>query len=195
MGEEIPDVFDEDFEDDLAAPLDSVPFTQCSGVDSKVTVSAVDATPFPPTPGQSATVTVSGTSSVDITDGDYTLTVSLGGFPFQTLTGKVCDLVSCPVKAGDIKLSKSLDIPSIAPPGTYGVKVDAKSGSGDDLVCVDLTVTIGGGLFDDEEVEWVDVLPPNDEEDMEDVPDVFDDDFEDDLAAPLDSVPFTQCSG
>eukprot|EP00475_Leptophrys_vorax_P020352 TRINITY_DN2782_c0_g1_i3.p1 TRINITY_DN2782_c0_g1~~TRINITY_DN2782_c0_g1_i3.p1 ORF type:complete len:591 (-),score=162.89 TRINITY_DN2782_c0_g1_i3:2053-3825(-) len=127
----------------------SVPFTKCG--DGVVDVNNIDATPFPLKAGDSTTIKASGNLRQLFTGGQYTIKVLLGSLQIYTTSGDVCQLSSdfkCPVAAGPVVISKSLDIPSIAPTGEYTIILSVANADSTPALCVSLNASISSvGTF------------------------------------------------
>jgi len=134
--------------------LYDIPFDNCGQAGDKATVSKITATPFPPVKGQDITVDVTGTVSEDVTTGSqYVITVTFDGIQLLQKNGDLCTLspkVPCPIKAGSLDVSDTLNVPSFAPSGNYGIQVSATDQNNNELLCVSIQLQIG---MDEEEEE------------------------------------------
>jgi len=124
-----------------------VPYTNCGTSGDKATIKSITADPFPPVKGADITVDVSGTLQVTVDRGShYEIDVSFDGIQLLQKTGDLCDLspdkFKCPVAAGPLDISDTLNIPSIAPSGTYDIKVIAKDQAGEELLCVSIELDL-----------------------------------------------------
>ena len=89
------------------------------------------------------------------------LTVKYGLITIIRQTANLCDTVKnvdleCPIKKGDIKLTKEVDLPKEIPPGKYTVLADVRTKDDDRITCLTATVQFSragsmlGGLFKQE---------------------------------------------
>jgi len=127
----------------------SIPFTDCSGGTSHAKVSTITANPYPPVKGQDITIAVTGALDEEITASQYTINVTYLGINLLTKTGDLCQLspsFQCPHAAGPISVSDTLNIPSIAPSGTYDINIGANDQNGQVLLCVQVSVSINAAL-------------------------------------------------
>jgi len=117
-----------------------IPYTTCdNGADHLLTVSAIGSTRFPPQAGQPLSIAAVGSTSSDITDGTYSVTVSLDGFPIVSQNGKLTDLAALPFTAGTAHtLIKNGTIPALLPAGSYDLQLTGADQNGKSLGCVDV---------------------------------------------------------
>lgn len=150
----------------------SLPFKYCSkGV---ATVDSIDITGTI-APGKTVGIDVKAKLSKEEAGGSFKLQIFLLGIPVVTKQGNICDNpylhTKCPVPAGPVLLSGKFAIPGIAPPGTYPMKVQVKGKTGDDIACVELTVTVGKGDSDATSIDELMTLPAPQVDEGADVPD------------------------
>lgn len=76
------------------------------------------------------------------------LALSMGGKPIYSTTLDFCTEVLpigslvCPIPSGSLSLPLSMDIPTLAPPGTYVVGVSLKDQDGQEDFCIDLEIEL-----------------------------------------------------
>jgi hypothetical protein len=124
----------------LVAVNTAVPFTNCGNGDFVVT--AVDVSPWPPAKGKDVKIIATGNLKSQVTAGNFEVDVSLLGITVLKKSGDLCKFspdVKCPTASGALTLSYTMNVPAIAPAGTYqisfkGTQQDAKS-----LFCVQST--------------------------------------------------------
>lgn len=113
--------------------------------------------PNPPRKGEKVKVQVKGKLASEITAGaKVTYSVKFGLIQLTKKTADLCDLLSqikdkdvpkCPVKPGDMAISKEHDFPSEAPAGKYTIEAEAVAADGKTtILCVkaDLTMPLIG---------------------------------------------------
>lgn len=110
-------------------------------------------TPNPPKKGEKVKVEVKGKLTGEISKGaKVTYSVKLGLIQLTKKTVDLCDTLAsikdkdipkCPVKAGDIVLSKEHDFPSEAPAGKYTIEAEAVAADGKTtILCVKADMTL-----------------------------------------------------
>jgi len=111
-----------------------------------IVIEKVDLAPNPPKPGKSLDITASGQVKQSITKGAYVqLTVKYGLIKLLSTTADLCEQLgnvdlSCPLEPGKMTLTKSVDLPSAIPPGTYNVLADVYSADDEHITCLTATV-------------------------------------------------------
>ncbi|KXS98866.1 hypothetical protein AC578_10837 [Pseudocercospora eumusae] len=151
-----------DNEDPLSVPGEN-PLLHCEDPkDDVLALKSVDLTPNPPQAGTKLEVVASGVLADDVEDGAQVhLTVKYGLITIIRQTANLCDTVKnvdleCPIKKGDIKLTKDVDLPKEIPPGKYTVLADVRTKDDDRITCLTATVQFSrggsmlGGLFKQE---------------------------------------------
>ncbi|KHO00591.1 phosphatidylglycerol / phosphatidylinositol transfer protein [Metarhizium album ARSEF 1941] len=144
--------------DSLKVPGDSpLEFCNANRDHDVVQIERVDISPNPPQPGKPLLVSFKGTVSKTITRGAYAkLVVKYGLIRLLATTLDLCEHaervdLGCPVEAGTLVVTKSIDMPSAIPPGTYNVLADAYTDDDEAISCVKATVNFPRpGLFDEE---------------------------------------------
>ncbi|KAL7933696.1 putative phosphatidylglycerol/phosphatidylinositol transfer protein precursor [Trichoderma chlorosporum] len=111
-----------------------------------IDIKKVDLAPNPPKPGQELLITASGNVKETITKGAYVkLVVKYGLIQLLSTTADLCDQLgnvdlSCPLEQGQMTITKSVDLPSAIPPGTYNVLADVYSADDEQITCLKATV-------------------------------------------------------
>ncbi|USW54703.1 Putative sterol transport protein NPC2 [Septoria linicola] len=143
----------------LSVPGDN-PLEHCKDPkDDILAIKKVDLDPNPPKAGTTLQVTASGVLAEDVEEGAKVhLAVKYGLITIIRQEADLCDTVKkadleCPLKKGDLKLSKDVDLPAQIPPGKYSVEANVVSKDGKDITCLKATVqfsrggVMGTGLF------------------------------------------------
>jgi hypothetical protein len=120
-------------------------------------VNKIDISPNPPVLGQPIHVVADGSINEDVTAGQYELKIKkiitvldhkdniCGDSTIKLPLGMGSITVkglTCPQKAGDVKLGQDMTISSNAPSGTIGIDLTAKDAKGNNLVCVAVTAVV-----------------------------------------------------
>jgi len=103
----------------------------------------VDLDPNPPLPGQTLSITAKGNFKKEVEEGSkmhltvrYNNLITLINQDADTCeTVKKADL-ECPLKKGEMKLTKDVELPQQIPPGKYNVKAEVKTKDGDLITCL-----------------------------------------------------------
>jgi len=124
-----------------------VPYTNCGSASDLLTIQSVLADPFPPVKGQDLTVSVVAQLASAVQEGNYTIAVNFLGIPIFSKSGDICSLDKshpCPFAQGPYNLSKSVNLPSFVPSGSYDIQITAVSTAPTqaEMTCVKLSVTI-----------------------------------------------------
>lgn len=96
-------------------------------------------------------MTASGVLAEDVEEGAVVhLSVKYGLITIIRQTADLCDTVKnvdleCPLKKGDLKLSKDVDLPAQIPPGKYSVEAHVVTKEEKDVTCLKATVTFSRG--------------------------------------------------
>lgn len=107
-----------------------------------LTIDYVDLSPNPPVPGQMLNITAAGTFSKDVEAGATVfLQVKYGLITLIKQEADLCDQIgnvdlTCPLKKGDMTLTKSVEIPKQVPKGKYSVMADVKNADGEAVTCM-----------------------------------------------------------
>jgi len=140
--------------DDNKIPGDS-PLQFCPGDHSKdlVTIESVDLSPNPPKAGNELVIKAKGTIKETIEEGAYVLlTVKYGLIRLITTKADFCKEIGnvdleCPLEAGDLEITKSVDLPAEIPPGKYTVLADVYTAKDVQITCLTATVAFSRGSF------------------------------------------------
>ncbi|KAM0250011.1 hypothetical protein ACHAQJ_008818 [Trichoderma viride] len=111
-----------------------------------IVIEKVDLAPNPPKPGQALLITASGDVKRTVTKGAYVkVVVKYGLIQLLSTTADLCEQLgnvdlSCPLEPGEMTITKSVDLPSAIPPGTYNVLADVYSDDDEHITCLKATV-------------------------------------------------------
>ncbi|KAL2834464.1 ML domain-containing protein [Aspergillus cavernicola] len=106
-------------------------------------IKSVDLSPNPPKPGQSLKITASGTLHKRIEKGAYVLLeVKYGLITLVRQRPDLCDQIvnvdlECPLEAGEMSLTKEVQLPAQIPPGKYTVHADVFTKDDERITCLD----------------------------------------------------------
>jgi len=137
------------------------PLELCDGEhgDDIVEIERVDLMPNPPAAGQELVIKAHGTVKKTIEEGAYVqLSVKYGLIRLINTKADLCEQIGnvdlkCPVKAGDMKITKKVDLPNEIPPGRYTVQADVYTADDEHITCLTATVTFNmavNGFFSNE---------------------------------------------
>ncbi|SPO05847.1 probable phosphatidylglycerol / phosphatidylinositol transfer protein [Cephalotrichum gorgonifer] len=132
---------------DLKVPGDS-PIEYCSPdhADDILTIESIDLSPNPPLAGEELLITAVGKTSQDIEEGAYVLLqVKYGLIRLISTTADLCEQITnvdleCPIKKGDLSITKAVALPAEIPPGKYTVSADVYSANDEPITCLQATV-------------------------------------------------------
>jgi hypothetical protein len=108
-------------------------------------------TDLSPPSGTTLCVTASGILAADIEDGAQVhLTVKYGLITIIRQTADLCETVKnveleCPLKAGNLTLTKDVDLPRQIPPGTYTVQAEVLTKDDLPVTCLKAKVQFHAG--------------------------------------------------
>ncbi|KFY60497.1 hypothetical protein V496_05315 [Pseudogymnoascus sp. VKM F-4515 (FW-2607)] len=111
-----------------------------------LTLEHVNLNPNPPLAGQTLVIEALGTFKEDIGEGAYVvLQVKYGLIKLLSTTADLCEQIKevdleCPLKAGQTKITKEVDLPSQIPPGKYTVTADVFTKDDRQITCLSATV-------------------------------------------------------
>ncbi|KAI4135366.1 MAG: hypothetical protein LQ347_000732 [Umbilicaria vellea] len=114
--------------------------------DNILAIQNVNLAPNPPTPGNTLSIEAVGLFSQDIEKGAYiNLSVKYGLITLIRQTADLCEQLKnvdqdCPVKKGETKITKDVELPKQIPPGTYSVLADVYTVDDDRITCLEATV-------------------------------------------------------
>ena len=101
--------------------------------------------------GESLSISAKGTLNEDVEEGaKIHLQVKYGLITLINQEAELCDYVkevdlSCPLKKGDLVLTKSVNIPKQVPSGKYTVLADVFTKDSDKITCLNAVVTFHKG--------------------------------------------------
>jgi hypothetical protein len=125
-----------------------IPLYDCSAPGSHLKITNASADYWPPVSGQALNLTVAAELDEDLSDGQYSLQVSISGFPIVNQQGDIKALLSnltWPIPAGEYNRSVSLNVPAGLPSLDLIVNVSATDQNGDPLTCLGLELLIQPG--------------------------------------------------
>jgi len=132
--------------EDLSVPGEN-PLLFCEEpADFILTIDNVDLDPNPPTAGTPLSITASGKLNQDIEEGAKVhLQVKYGLITLINQETDLCEQtknvdLECPLKKGDLNLTKEVELPRAIPPGKYTVLADVYTKDGDKITCLTATV-------------------------------------------------------
>lgn len=131
-------------------PARPVSWVSCGTDDDLFTLESLELSPDPPRRSSPLTVTVKGYLKETLDEGVVEYEAKFGGFTLATGKLDGCPtlkeepkLPQCPVKAGKIDVTHTVDLPWHVPPGRYLVNAKGKrSEDGKQIFCIDLDVLI-----------------------------------------------------
>lgn len=113
-----------------------------------VDIEEVNISPNPPIPGTNLTISARGTLKTDLVDGSYVdVLVRYGFIVLVNKRYDLCELLpevelECPVKAGYLRLERTVELPEEVPPGFYTVEAKAYTPEEELLTCLQAEVSI-----------------------------------------------------
>lgn len=138
--------------DDEDIPGDS-PISLCDAeYEQLLEIKHLSIDPNPPAKGQNLTIEASGYLYEDVEEGAYIeVEVRYGYIRLISQTLDLCEQSeqvdwSCPIKAGDLKLNKQIELPNEIPPGKYVAVARAYTVDDDLITCLLTTVTFPASL-------------------------------------------------
>ncbi|KAI3447366.1 hypothetical protein Pfo_004031 [Paulownia fortunei] len=111
--------------------------------DYAVKVGGVEISPFPVSGGKKTTFAVTASTDKAISGGNIEIYVSYFGFLVHNENHDLCNEMLCPVSVGDFALSHSLELPRIAPPGLYTLRMTMEDENKKQLTCITFDFRIG----------------------------------------------------
>ncbi|EOY33255.1 MD-2-related lipid recognition domain-containing protein / ML domain-containing protein, putative [Theobroma cacao] len=78
-----------------------------------------------------------------ISDGKVVIDVSFLGLHVRAETRSLCEEASCPIAAGNFKLSQSQTLPVFTPPGSNALQMILNDQNNLELTCIGINFTIG----------------------------------------------------
>jgi len=133
-------------DDSLSVPGNN-PLNHCDNPkDDILDLKSVDLNPNPPKAGQTLSIVARGDISSDVEDGAKVhLSVKYGLITIIRQTADLCDTVKnvdleCPIKKGELALTKDVELPKQIPPGKYTVLADVVTKDDKKITCLTATV-------------------------------------------------------
>ncbi|KAF8450106.1 ML domain-containing protein [Terfezia claveryi] len=110
--------------------------------DDILEINYINISPNPPTPGATLVIKASGNLKHTIEAGAYVIVEVKYGY--IKLIHKILDLcenagqvdLECPVKAGELVLTKEIDLPKAIPPGKYHAMADVYTKDDKPITCI-----------------------------------------------------------
>lgn len=96
--------------------------------------------------GQTLVIEAQGTFKEDIAEGAYVvLQVKYGLIKLLSTKADLCEQIGevdmkCPIKAGQLQITKDVDLPAQIPPGKYTVTADVFTADDRQITCLAATV-------------------------------------------------------
>ncbi len=79
-------------------------------------IKEVSLTPEDPAAGDTVHFAIDGTAKINVSAGSLEIGVVYSGLPIYSETRDLCDMASCPIKKGDLKIAYDQYLPPIVPP-------------------------------------------------------------------------------
>ncbi|OAQ96684.1 hypothetical protein LLEC1_02206 [Akanthomyces lecanii] len=131
----------------LKVPGESpVEFCDADRESDLVNVQKIDIAQNPPKAGKPLQITLAAEVRKEIAAGAYVkVTVKYGLIQLLSTTADFCEQLGnvdmkCPLEAGQLTVTKSVDLPSVIPPGTYNVFADVYSDDDEQISCMKASV-------------------------------------------------------
>ncbi|KAH6631594.1 ML domain-containing protein [Chaetomium tenue] len=142
-------------DDNLKVPGESpLEFCDANRDNDLLTIDKVDLSPNPPLAGESLIITASGTVQNTIDEGAYVvIVVKYGYIQLLKTTSDLCEQLGnvdlkCPIEPGKLKITKSVDMPKMIPPGKYTVLADVYNADDEHITCLTATVNFAAGSLE-----------------------------------------------
>lgn len=136
--------------DELDVPGQSpLKFCEADRAKDLIIIHEVVLDPNPPEAGATLMIQATGTVKEDIEDGAYVkLQVKYGYIKLIDTTVDLCEEIKnvdleCPIRKGQIEITKEVDLPKEIPPGKYTVQADVFTVDDDHVTCLTATVLFG----------------------------------------------------
>mmetsp|Transcript_23477 Transcript_23477/g.69755 ORF Transcript_23477/g.69755 Transcript_23477/m.69755 type:complete len:158 (-) Transcript_23477:207-680(-) len=121
----------------LSGVSSAMTWKPCEGREGPVSVSEVTLSPDPPVIGTPATFSIFGSSSAPtIASGTVDMTIQFGGVDIFANSEDLCQKATCPIQQGPVKITLVEYLPPIAPPGTYGMRLEGHGTQKEELFCL-----------------------------------------------------------
>jgi len=112
------------------------------GSKNHMNISSIESNAWPPIKGQNLNLNVTGSLDEDVSDGKYTISIKIDGFPIPALKGDISDFKALPWDQGAFDFTYTQEIPSSAPSGSYSLTIQANDQNDSSILCVDLAFTL-----------------------------------------------------
>ncbi|KAF2996729.1 Phosphatidylglycerol/phosphatidylinositol transfer protein [Curvularia kusanoi] len=128
--------------EEFKVPGDNPLYFCADPADYILQIEKVDLDPNPPKPGEKLSIKASGDFKEEVGEGSKMhLQVKYGLITLINQERDACDTIEqadlkCPLKKGELSLTKDVDLPREIPPGTYTVLADVYTEDGDKITCL-----------------------------------------------------------
>ncbi|KAF9694177.1 hypothetical protein EKO04_007729 [Ascochyta lentis] len=128
--------------EEFKVPGDNPLYFCADPADYILQIEKVDLDPNPPKPGEKLSIKASGDFKEEVGQGSTMhLQVKYGLITLINQERDACDTIEqadlkCPLKKGELSLTKDVDLPREIPPGTYTVLADVYTEEGDKITCL-----------------------------------------------------------
>ncbi|KAG9198326.1 Phosphatidylglycerol/phosphatidylinositol transfer protein [Epicoccum nigrum] len=128
--------------EEFKVPGDNPLYFCADPVDYILQIDKVDLDPNPPKPGEKLSIKASGDFKEEVGEGSKMhLQVKYGLITLINQERDACDTIEqadlkCPLKKGELSMTKDVDLPAQIPPGTYTVLADVYTKDGDKITCL-----------------------------------------------------------
>ena len=143
-----------------ADKLVNLTWNDCSAASAKGKISSLDIVPNPPVLGTNTTLTGHGALLEDFNDGQSTIKATYNNLPVPVTPSTIsaCGTtpvnlplglgtvtirgIDCPAKAGTLQISEVVNIPAIAPAGTYTAELRVVDDVANEVLCVNAVIVV-----------------------------------------------------
>ena len=128
--------------EEFKVPGDNPLYFCADPADYILQIDKVDLDPNPPKPGEKLSIKASGDFKEQVGEGSKMhLQVKYGLITLINQERDACETIEqadlkCPLKKGELALTKDVDLPREIPPGTYTVLADVYTEEGDKITCL-----------------------------------------------------------
>ncbi|KAJ4319713.1 Phosphatidylglycerol/phosphatidylinositol transfer protein [Neodidymelliopsis sp. IMI 364377] len=140
--------------EEFKVPGDNPLYFCADPADYILQIEKVDLDPNPPKPGEKLSIKASGDFKEQVGQGSKMhLQVKYGLITLINQERDACDTIEqadlkCPLKKGELSLTKDVDLPREIPPGTYTVLADVYTEDGDKITCLTAKIAFHRGGFE-----------------------------------------------
>ncbi|ORY96834.1 ML domain-domain-containing protein [Syncephalastrum racemosum] len=134
----------QDQNDGFRASTDLI--TECSKPDDLLEIEYIDLNPDPPQKGETLTIDFKGELSEEVPEGTMAeVTVKFGVVQLIKKNFDLCKEIKnideeCPIPAGPLQITKSVDLPKEIPPGKYSVHAVVRTPEDKEVTCLNARV-------------------------------------------------------